>query len=58
MQISTKNGSQFTFLTQRHFFLKYDHKIAGIQSPKLSNLAGELSIFLKKISTATEKNIN
>ena len=55
MQISTENCSQFTCLTQRHFFLKYDHKIAGIQSPKLSNLAGGLSIFFKKLAQPQKK---
>ena len=42
-------------MPQKHFFLKSDKKFPGIQSPKLSNLAGGLFIFLKKLAQPQKK---
>ena len=55
MQISTENCLQFTFLTQRHFFLKIDKKIAGNTKPETLKFSRRTFHFFKKIGTATEE---
>ena len=55
MQTSTENGLQFTFLTQKHFFLKSDKKIAGNTKPETLKFSRRTFHFLKKLAQPQKK---
>ena len=55
MQMSTENGLQFTFLTQRHYFLKSDKKIAWNTKPETLKFSRWTFHFLKKLAQPQKK---
>ena len=55
MQISTENGLQFTFLIQRHYFLKSDRKIAESTKPETLKFSSRTFHFLKKLAQPQKK---